>query len=46
MMLQIQTSQFITLDIQLTKLSVMFYEQVVVQWEKNIFQLSQNFSWT
>ena len=45
MMLQIQMSQFIILDIQLSHLTIMFCVQVVVQW-KNIFQLSQNFSWT
>ena len=37
MMLQIQMSQFIILDIQLSKLYVMFCVQVVVQWEKIYF---------
>ena len=45
MILLIQLSQFIILEIQLSQLSIMFCVQVVVQWE-NIFQLSQNFTWT
>ena len=44
MKLQIQMSQYIILDIQLSQLTIMFCVQVVVQW-KYIFQLSQNFSW-
>ena len=43
MILLIQLSQFIILEIQLSQLSIMFWVQVVVQWE-NIFQLSQNIS--